>query len=101
MIVIHARVRADAATVAALRAAVTTMEQASRAETGCVDYTFAVELTDPTTIRIVEEWASVDALKAHFATPHMAAFQAAMRAHPPKGIDVKMFEAQEVPFPAL
>ncbi|NJN50565.1 MAG: antibiotic biosynthesis monooxygenase [Gammaproteobacteria bacterium] len=99
MIVIHATVTTAPGTAAALKDAIATMEQASRAEPGCIDYTFATALNEPTAIRIFEQWQSIDALKAHFATPHMAAFNAAMQKHPPKGIAVKMFEAKEIPFP--
>jgi quinol monooxygenase YgiN len=99
MIVIHAKVETAPGAIGALRTAIATMEKASRAEAGCVEYVFTSSLESPSTIRIFEQWRSVDALKAHFATPHMAAFNAAMRAHPPKSLDVKAFEANEIPFP--
>ncbi len=99
MIVIHAKIETNAGTADALKSAVATMEQASRAEAGCNEYTFTTALNAPNTIVVVEEWHSLDALKAHFATPHMAAFNAAMQKHPPKGVVVKMFEAKEIPFP--
>ena len=51
------------------------MVAATRREAGCVSYRFAVDLDDPDTVCIVEEWESVEALRRHFATPHMAAFQ--------------------------
>jgi quinol monooxygenase YgiN len=100
MIVINARVAADAATIDQIRAAVRRMEQASRAEPGCRDYCFSVELNDPATMRITELWDDMDALTAHFATPHMAEFSAALQAHPPKRMDVHCYEVREVPLPA-
>lgn len=99
MIVVNARITADPQTIAALQPAIATMEQASRAEAGCEDYTFSVELNDPGVIRITERWRDMAALAAHFATPHMAAFGIAMRAHPPKGMDVRCYEVTEVPLP--
>ena len=36
------------------------------------------DLADPELFRIVERWRDEAALGAHFATPHMAAFQQAM-----------------------
>ncbi len=99
MIVIHAKIATEPGTTDALKAAIAAMEQASRAEAGCIDYTFTTALNEPTTLRIFEQWQSIDALKAHFATAHMAQFNVAMQKHPPKGIDVKMFEAKEIPFP--
>jgi quinol monooxygenase YgiN len=99
MIVINARIAADPQTIGALQPAIAAMEQASRAEPGCEDYTFSVELNDPGVIRITERWRDMAALAAHFATPHMAAFGAAMQAHPPSGMDVHCYEATEVPLP--
>jgi quinol monooxygenase YgiN len=58
---------------------------AVRAEDGCIEYGAAVDADDvgkfqttfgPNTFVVVEKWASVDALKAHAAAPHMAAYAA-------------------------
>jgi quinol monooxygenase YgiN len=99
MIVIHATVTTTPGTADALRSAIAEMEQASRAEPGCIEYVFTSALNDPANLRIFEQWRDVDALKAHFATSHMQAFNAAMQKHPPKNVAVKMFEATELPFP--
>ena len=53
------------------------------AEQGCIEYGAAVD-ADPTgktkfgpdTFVVVEKWESLDALKAHAAAPHMAAYAA-------------------------
>jgi quinol monooxygenase YgiN len=56
---------------------------AVRAEQGCIEYGAAVDLDPalkfqtafgPDTFVVVEKWASPDALKAHAAAPHMAAY---------------------------
>ena len=99
MIVVNAIIEVDASTLSAMREAIITMEDASRAEDGCLDYTFSQELRDPNTLRITEAWRSMEDLAAHFATPHMATFQAAMAAHPPKRVDAKFFDATEVQAP--
>ena len=99
MIVVNARIEATQETISALKQAILTMEQASQAETGCEDYTFSVELGNTNVLRITEKWDSMDALQAHFATPHMAEFQAAMAAHPPKDASVNFYEATQVPGP--
>jgi quinol monooxygenase YgiN len=96
MIVVNAVVKTKQEDIAALHTVISTMEAASQAEAGCDDYTFSVELNDPNTLRITEKWQSVEALKAHFATPHMAEFQKAMGAHPPVSMDVKIYETQEI-----
>ncbi|MEM7097387.1 MAG: putative quinol monooxygenase [Pseudomonadota bacterium] len=96
MIVVNATIEATADTIDAMRAAIAEMEAASRAEEGCYDYTFSVELNNPNVMRITEQWESMEHLGAHFATPHMAAFQAAMGANPPKSVEAKFYEANEV-----
>ena len=63
-------------------------------------FTFVVdELGDPTRLRINERWVDAEALVAHFATPHMAAFQKAMGEHPPKNMTLHCYEASEIPLP--
>jgi quinol monooxygenase YgiN len=96
MIVVNAVVSSTQDEIVALQGAITTMEAASRAEAGCHDYTFSVELNDPTVLRITEKWDSVEDLQAHFATPHMAEFQLAMADHPPASLEVKFYEVQEI-----
>lgn len=47
-------------------------------EPGCLIYEFSQVLGHATRFRVYEEWQDQAALEAHFATPHMAAFQAAL-----------------------
>lgn len=101
MIIVNAKIVADENTIAAMKSAIATMETASRAEPGCDDYTFSVELNDPNVLRITERWHDEASLKAHFATPHMAAFQAAMGAHPPREVTALFYDAKEVPAPTV
>jgi len=58
---------------------------AVKAEPGCIEYGAAVDFEDgpkfqtkygPNALLVIEKWASMDALKAHAATPHMAAYAA-------------------------
>mgnify|MGYP003579843847 FL=1 len=58
---------------------------AVRAEKGCTEYGAAVDAEaalpvqtkyGPDTFVVVEKWESMDALKAHAAAPHMAAYGA-------------------------
>ena len=58
---------------------------AVKAEKGCLEYGAAVDADPalsiqakwgPDTFLVVEKWASKDALQAHAATPHMAAYGA-------------------------
>jgi quinol monooxygenase YgiN len=96
MIVVNAIVTSTQEDIVALQSAISTMEAASREEPGCLDYTFSVELNNPNVLRITEKWQSLDDLKAHFATPHMAEFQSTMGANPPASLDVCFYEAEEI-----
>src|SRR3954468_9130060 len=58
---------------------------AVRAENGCIEYGAAVDAENalafqtkwgPETFLVIEKWESMDALKAHAAAPHMAAYGA-------------------------
>ena len=58
---------------------------AVKAEQGCIEYGAAVDLEGgpkfqtpygPDTLLVIEKWANMDALKAHAAAPHMAAYAA-------------------------
>jgi quinol monooxygenase YgiN len=58
---------------------------AVRAEKGCIEYGPVVDADHalpfqtklgPDTFMVVEKWESMDALKAHAAAPHMAAYGA-------------------------
>lgn len=78
MIVVAGAVRVRPETrEAAVRAALE-MAAATRRESGCRAYRFSVDLADPDLFYIHEEWDSDDALRSHFATPHMAVFQQAL-----------------------
>ncbi len=96
MIVVNAVITSKPQDIAALQSAIHTMEVASREETGCDDYTFSVELNDPNMLRITEKWHSVEALKAHMATSHMAKFQNVIGAHPPASMEVTFYEVTEI-----
>lgn len=96
MIVANVIVQSTQEDIGILQSAIAKMEQASRAEEGCLDYTFSVELNDPSVIRITEKWDTLESLMAHMKMPHMAQFQEAMGAHPPKSMDLKFYEVTEI-----
>jgi len=59
-----------------------------RAEDGCIEYSGVVDAANALpfqtkcgddTFLVIEKWASMDALKAHAAAPHMAAYGAKTR----------------------
>ena len=81
------------------KSALEAMILASRAETGCIEYAYSVDLLDPQKMRIIERWEDLDALKSHFAEPHMAVFRAALAALGPKDVQVRMYEAEPQALP--
>jgi quinol monooxygenase YgiN len=60
-----------------IREASIKMMRETAKEDGCIIYRLSRDIEFPGKIRIYEEWESEEALKAHFATPHMKEFQAA------------------------
>jgi quinol monooxygenase YgiN len=92
MIIVLAEVESSLESIEAIRGALVEMEKAGRAEAGCHDYTFCQEIGDPSHLRIVEFWESMGALRAHFATPHMAKFRKSLAGAPPKSMSVKVHE---------
>jgi len=59
-------------------------------EEGCIEYAAAIDATPALPIQteygtdtfvVIEKWASLDALKAHAAAPHMAAYAAKTKEH--------------------
>ena len=63
---------------------------AVRAENGCIEYGAAVDAENALafqtkcgadTFLVVEKWDSMDALKAHAAAPHMAAYAGKTKEH--------------------
>lgn len=88
MLIVLAKAKVGEGAIDGARAAIAEMVAASNAEEGCIAYTFTQDLGDPSIIHIVEKWQDDAALAAHFATPHMAAFGAAIA-----GLDFKVIEA--------
>ena len=99
MIVVNVRVETDSGNMDALKTGIGAMESASRAEPGCRDYTFSVEVNDTSALRITEKWDSMEALVAHFQSTHMADFQKLIAASPPKNMETNFYEAEAVTTP--
>ena len=78
MLIVLAEARLGEGALDKGRDAMATMVEASRAEEGCIGYTYGTDVLDPNKLLIVEKWVDEAALAYHFQTPHMAAFQAAL-----------------------
>ncbi|HAY07699.1 MAG TPA: antibiotic biosynthesis monooxygenase [Hyphomonas sp.] len=97
MIVIEGPVRIPPANLEAARSAMEQMIRASRAEPGCIDYAYSLDVLDPGLVRVTERWQSREALKAHFAAAHMATWRAFF---PQLGItdrSLRLYEADPEP----
>ena len=79
--------------------AVTRMETATRKEPGCITYAFSTDVSNPNVIRVTERWKSLDDIKAHMASPHMAQFQQDVMSLQPTSLTVKAYEANEIEMP--
>jgi len=72
MLVITGTVRIPAGAMEALRPVLQEVIEATRAEKGCLLYAFALDVLDPTLIHISEQWETMEDLKAHAASDHVA-----------------------------
>jgi len=80
MLVVAGSIGIDPAKREAAIAAAKEMMSATRQEPGCRAYSFSLDLDDPGRFHLFEHWESQAALDAHFKTPHMARFSAAVAA---------------------
>ena len=79
MIIVEGFVRMqNAGDFETVRTAAEVQIAASRAEGGCIDYTYAIDVLDPQIMRVLERWKSWEALEAHFKEPHMDRWRAAL-----------------------
>jgi quinol monooxygenase YgiN len=76
-VVVVAAVRVKAGRAEAGLEALRAMVDATHAEPGCITYALHQGRDDPSLFVFVERWASQEALDAHFASGHMAAFREA------------------------
>jgi quinol monooxygenase YgiN len=76
-VIVAGTVRVPPANIARIKPAMDRMLAASRAEDGCIAYSYAVDVQDPGLVRIFEVWRDQAALEAHFRTPHMAEWRSA------------------------
>ncbi len=68
-----ARFLAKADKVEELKAALESLVEPTRKEEGCISYQIFQNNNDPNEFTFFEEWASQDAINAHFTTPHVQA----------------------------
>lgn len=77
MIIVAGSVRVEPAKREAARATMEKTITASRAEDGCIDYAYSVDVLDPGLVRVWEVWRDRETLQRHFQMPHLAEWRAA------------------------
>jgi quinol monooxygenase YgiN len=76
MLLIIGTVRLPLDRIEQAKPAMERMISASRAEAGCLDYSYAQDVLDPGLIRVSEAWSDRAALEAHFRSAHIAEWRA-------------------------
>jgi len=92
VLIIAGKFRIDPKTREATFAAAREMMAETLKEKGCHAYDFTADLADPDVMHLFERWESDEALRAHFVTPHMARFQAALAKLAPKVLEIQKYE---------
>ena len=69
------------------------MIAASRAEQGCLSYSYAVDLAEASVIRVYEEWESRGHLEAHFETEHLKSWRGRLAEVGIVSRDIKAWDA--------
>ncbi|RYY26026.1 MAG: antibiotic biosynthesis monooxygenase [Sphingomonadales bacterium] len=95
MLIITGTFRVPPLNLDAARPHMAAMIAASRAEDGCLHYSYGEDVLDAGLIRVTEHWASREALAAHGLADHIRAWRASW---PALGIgerDLTLFAADE------
>ncbi|MBN8812997.1 MULTISPECIES: putative quinol monooxygenase [unclassified Sphingomonas] len=93
MLIITGTFRLPPANLDTARPVMAAMVAASRAEPGCLRYSYGEDVLDPGLIHVTEHWADQASLAAHGASPHIREWRATW---PGLGIgarDLTLFEA--------
>jgi quinol monooxygenase YgiN len=80
-LIVAGTVRVPPENLTALRPHQLRMLAASRAEDGCVTYSYGEDIAEPGLIRVFEVWRDQAAIDGHFRAPHMAVWRAACAEH--------------------
>ena len=80
-VIIAGTVRVPPQNLGSLKPHMLAMLAASRAEDGCLTYSYGEDVAEPGLIRVFEVWRDQAAIEAHFKAPHMAVWRAACADH--------------------
>jgi len=93
-IIVMGHIRAAPGEIDRLRDVLTEMVARTNEEEGCDHYSFARAVGDPDLLIISERWASAEALAAHGASAHMAAFNKAIGGAQIQDVSVNAWTAE-------
>lgn len=88
---VHAALVSEAPISETLLGAARSLAAATRNEPGCLSYHIGVDVEGGTALRISETWRDMAALRAHFSTPHMAAFRRVLDGEPGIRTEIAVF----------
>jgi quinol monooxygenase YgiN len=94
MVILAGTMRIAAGKRSAALAPIRNMVEATRAEPGCLEYSFAFDALDDHLLRIFEVFRDPAALAAHRASPHMAAWRVVMPELGVSGRDMSEYTVQ-------
>ena len=97
MLLIVGTVRLPEDLLDAARSHMASMVEASRAETGCIEYSYAEDVLDRGLIHVKERWKDRATLDEHFKSAHLAIWRACW---PSLGIGQRNLQLYEVAEPA-
>ena len=80
------------------REAMLEMISASRAEQGCIEYAYSVDIIDPQLIRVTERWTDREALIAHLASSPIARWRASWSEIGASERSLRLYEAEPETF---
>jgi quinol monooxygenase YgiN len=93
MIIVAGTVRIEPNKLQEARGIMERMIAASRAEDGCIEYSYSVDVLDPRVVHVFEAWRDQETLQKHFKMPHLAEWRAAW---PSFGISDRKLHMYEV-----
>jgi quinol monooxygenase YgiN len=81
LILVAGTFRVPPAELAASKAHMLTMLAASRADDGCLSYSYAEDVAEPGLIRVFETWRDRESLDLHLQAPHLLTWRASWASH--------------------
>lgn len=95
MIIVQGSFRIPPNMVELVKPAMEAMILASRAEEGCIEYAYAIDVLDEGLVRVSEKWRDRETLAAHLRTAHIAEWRAQTSALAISGRDLTAHETDD------